>query len=245
MFRSSLVLVGCLLAACEKPLEAHLRQGEAAARRHDWQAAREAFEAATQDDPQSAAAEARLGSALFELRQWEAAQAAWAKARALDPKDLLAAEGLAQLALEAHDAGAALATLEGSGSSLLEARALLARGAPGDAAAALELAQTHLGVHADEAAALYLAGSAQIALQRYADAQATLDRLQRAWPKSPSGSYGLARLAAAQQRSTDVLLNLRAARDASGPAWDAAAVAADPAFAFVADRPDFKELVGN
>ena len=244
MFRPCLLVLGLAFAGCEKPVDLHLREGDAAARRADWNGARDAWARACTDAPGSAVAQAKLGSALFELGQREAAADAWKKAHAIDPAEAIAAAGLANLALQAGDPAAALAAIEGTGNSPLEARARLARGAADDAPKALALVEALLQARPDEPEALYLKGSALIALQKYAEAQAVLDRLQRTTPTSPLGPYGLARLAAAQQRTTDVLLNLRAAKQASGTRWNATAVARDPAFAFLAERPDFKELVG-
>jgi hypothetical protein len=59
------------------------------------------------------------------------------------------------------------------------------------------------------------------------------------------GGYGLARLAAAQSRQTDALLYLGEAKNAAGSSWNSERVAADPAFAFLAQTPEFKALVGK
>ena len=128
---------------------------------------------------------------------------------------------------------------------LVLAQALLARGGPDDAAAALVAAQRAATASPGDPEVDYLVGSAQIALRRFSDAQGTLEALQRRHPDSPLGSYGLARLAAAQSRQTDALLHLSAARAAAGSAWNPERVAADPAFAFLISAPEFKALVGK
>ncbi len=243
---SVLLIVLCLTGACRKPHEARLSEGDSAAASGRWDDARTKWEAAVSADASSAVAHARLGAALWHLDRRDDAQREWAEAVKLDATNEDALEGLARFALEARDAGAAVSLLstisEPSSPSFkkVQARALLARGEPGDAAAALELASSNDA----DAESRYLVGCAELALRRFGDAQTTLDALLRAHPASPLGSYGLARLAAAQQRQTDVLLNLATAKAAAGSSWNAAHVAADPAFAFLATAPEFKALVG-
>jgi Flp pilus assembly protein TadD len=236
--------------ACQKPLEARLQAGDSAANSARWEAARDAFSEATRIDPNAAQAHARLGVSLWQLGEHAAAAMEWEKAEKLDPASMQAIEGLSRFALEQGDAGAAAARLEAvaapQGSLRLAlAQALLARGGPNDATAALTHAQGVLVATPDDVEAMYLLGSAQIALRRFGDAQATLEALQRAHPTVSLGSYGLARLAAAQNRPTDTLLHLSAARTAAGSGWNGARVAADPAFAFLAATPEFKALVGK
>lgn len=239
----TLILAGVWLG-CEKPVDSHLRRGEAAARTADWSLAAKEWDEATRLDDHCAAGFARRGLAAIELGQSGDAERYWRRAIELEPGNAIASEGLARLALDAADAGAAV-LLVNEAQPLTRARALLARGAPGDAAAALETAQRFSASAPDDPAALYLIGSAQLALQRFGDAQGTLDNLQRKHPASPLGSYGLARLAAAQSRSTDTLLNLRAARGVSGASWDPERVAADPAFGFLASTPEFKSIIAK
>ncbi|HEY1087572.1 MAG TPA: hypothetical protein VGE37_07755, partial [Archangium sp.] len=120
------------------------------------------------------------------------------------------------------------------------AQALLAKG---EASQALTAAQEASAALPQDPAVAYLVGSSQLALRRFADAQGTFEALQRLDPKSPLGSYGLARLAAAQSRQTDTLLHLAAARTAAGSGWNPARVAADPAFAFLNATPEFQALL--
>lgn len=234
--------------ACQAPVDARLAAGDTAAREARWADAHAAFTAASELDPQSAKALARAGYAAWQLGERPKAISAWDKARALAPDDPEVRTGLALVALEALDAGAALELLaqhDAPLARLARARARLLRGAPGDAQAALDDAQSVLTGAPASAEAAYLAGSAQVALRRFADAQATLERLQLAHPASPLGPYGLARLAAAQERPTDALLHLAAARTAAPALWRPEAVAADPAFGFLSSTPDFKRLVGK
>lgn len=241
-----LLIVLVSLCACRKPVEARLAEGDAAAVAGRWEEARSKWEAARDLSPELALTHARLGAALWHLGRNAEAVTAWQRAVELDATCEDAVEGLARSALAVGDAGAALTVLSTvvDPASLtfkrVQVRALLARGADGDADAAMTIV-SGLG---DAPESIYLLGSTQIALKRYSDAQATLDGLARAHPKSPLGSYGLARLAAAQSRQTDALLNLSAARAAAGADWRPVEVAADPAFAFLATTPEFKALVG-
>ncbi len=249
--RLSLLAALCLFAAaCQKPLEARLQAGDAAARVGKWAAARDAWAEAVKLDPASSRAYAKLGVAHWQLGQRSDAAEAWSKAVQLDSAAEFALEGLARVDLAAGDAGAAVGRLEavsapGGSVRLALAQALLARGASDDAAAALAHAQAVAGLTPDDADALYLVGSAQIAMRRFSDAQGTLDTLQRRHPALALGSYGLARLAAAQSRQTDVILNLSAARASAGSSWNPDLVAADPAFSFISATPEFKALVGK
>jgi tetratricopeptide (TPR) repeat protein len=245
------VVALCALCACQKPLEARLQAGDAAARAGKWDVARTQWTEATQLDPRSPVAFAKLGVALWELGLKDDAATAWAEAVAIDPNAEDAVSSLARLDLERADAGAAVGRLllvqapVTTSFQLVLARALLARGAPDDAAAALVAAQHAASATPADPETDYLVGSAQIALRRFSDAQATLEGLVRRHPGSPLGSYGLARLAAAQSRQTDSLLHLSAARAAAGSAWNPERVASDPAFAFLVAAPEFKALVSK
>ncbi len=246
----SLLTALCLCCACQKPLDARLQAGDSAALAGKWPGARDAWAEAAKLDPSSAPAQAKWGVALWQLGERGLAAEAWARAASLDPALDVALEGLARLDLEAGDAGAAASRLEAVASPagslrLALAQALLARGAPGDASAALAHAQAFVLTAPTDADGLYLVGCAQVALRRFGDAQGTLDDLQRQHPTLPLGSYGLARLAAAQGRQTDVLLNLAAAKSRAGSSWKPARVAADPAFAFIASTQEFMTLVGK
>ncbi|MFZ5443685.1 MAG: tetratricopeptide repeat protein [Myxococcota bacterium] len=244
------VLLCGVAAGCPKPYEAKLQAGEAAARAGRWKDARDAWAEAAKLEPGAALPLARRGLAEWQLGERPAALESWRAAVQLEPAQPLALEGLALGALAATDAGAAVAHLGALDSPqgslrLTLARALLARGADTDASAALTHLTAALAEAPQDADTLYLLGSAQIVLKKYGDAQGTFEALQRAHPTSPLGSYGLARLAAAQARQTDTLLNLTAAKNVAGSGWNAAQVAADPAFAFLSDNADFKALVGK
>lgn len=241
----------CALGACQKPLDARLQAGDTAARAGKWDLARTRWAEATQLDPHSAVAFAKLGMAQWELGLKDEAAASWSSAVSIDPNAEDAVAALARLDLERLDAGAAVERLQfvqapvTTAFQMVLAQALLARGGPDDAAAALAAAQRAATAAPGDPEVDYLLGSAQIALRRFSDAQGTLEALQRRRPESPLGSYGLARLAAAQSRQTDALLHLSAARAAAGSAWNAERVAADPAFAFLIAAPEFKALVGR
>lgn len=251
VFRLILTVALSALCACQKPLEARLEAGDTAARAGNWELARTMWAEATQLAPRSAVAHARLGVALWEVGLKDEAAAAWSSAVTIDPNLEDAIAGLARLDLQRHDAGAAVERLllvqapVTTAFQRVLAQALLARGAPDDAAAALVAAQRASAAAPGDPEAEYLVGSAQIALRRFSDAQGTLEALQRRRPDLPLGSYGLARLAAAQGRQTDALLHLSDARAAAGSTWHPERVAADPAFAFLFSAPEFNALLGK
>lgn len=236
------------LCGCQKPFEQQFQKGESAASLGKWAEARAAFEEAVKLDPQSPAARAKLAAAAWQSGDVALAETEWAKTIALEPTNELALDGLARVALSHGDAGAALEVTnpitEFKGAlRLTRARALLARATGNDLDVAQALVQASLAESPNDAEALYLLGSVHIAFKRFGDAQGTFDDLQRKQPKSPLGSYGLARLAAAQNRQTDTLLYLAEAKNTAGSSWQANRVAADPAFAFVSATPEFKALV--
>lgn len=191
----------------------------------------------------NAGVERYVGIAALEAGQPQLATEAFVRATALDANEPVARVGLAALAVSAADAGAALGLLEGLSSpqaQVVRARALLLRGAAGDAEAVIALA----AAEPSSVALGYLEGSALLVLGRFADAQRRFEAVEQLDRKSPLAAYGLARLAAAQRRSTDVLLYLRTARTLSREQWRAEAVASDPAFAFLAAEPAFIDVVG-
>jgi tetratricopeptide (TPR) repeat protein len=234
-------------SACPGSAERHLQAGHQHARKQAWQKAVEAYEAAAAADATCARCLSLAGLANQRLGRPEAAADAFSRALAIDRAEAGAHVGLGALAVEAADAGAALTWLEAvttPEAEVVRGRALLLRGGPGDADAALTSARAALAALPASVEARYLEGSALLALTRYAEAQASFETLERTARDSPFGPYGLARVAAAQQRSTDVLLYLKAARAAAPQAWQARAVAADPAFAFLAGSPAFTDAVG-
>lgn len=241
----ALLVLGAL--SCQSKAERSMQQGHLHAQKRQWAEARTAYLGAAKESAQPAHAEALAGLASLELGELDPAAEAFTRALSSDPTEVMAKYGQAQVALERHDAGAALEWLEtatGATASILKARALLARGGAADPTAALSEAQAALTADANSTEARYLEGSALLALTRYAEAQASFEALEKTSRTSPLGPYGLARLAAAQQRPTDVFLYLKAARTASGEAWKPQVVAADPAFAFLVGSPAFTEAVG-
>ncbi|MGV3623073.1 MAG: tetratricopeptide repeat protein [Archangium sp.] len=244
MRRLVLVIVLIVTGACRKPVESRLAEGDAAAQTGRWDEALTKWQAARELEPESSLAHARLGAALWNLNRRDEAAAAWREAVRLQPSSEEAHEGLARVALDARDAGAALEELnavsEPSGASFnrVKVRALLLNG---EGERAMELAASF----GDDAESRYLVGSAQLATGRYAEAQATFDALSRSHPTSPLGAYGLARTAAAQNRQVEALSALATSKSLSGAAWRADDVAADPAFSFLLTAPEFKALVGR
>lgn len=253
---AALAVVWVGAAGCRKSGEAKLREGNAAAQAGRLEEARQAFEQAARALPSDPHPRVLLGNVLFHLGREAEAEAAWRQALQCDPSATAARLGLARLALDRQDAGGALEQLGASaGGGLVPALAaevetvrglaLLTRGAPGDAERALEAAEAALVLAPQLSVPLYVKGGALLVLGRYSDAQAALEHLQAKHPASPLGPYGLARLAAAQGRATDVLLHLQAAKAAAGPAWKPERVAADPAFVFLSTSEGFLALVGK
>lgn len=252
---AALALVCAVLGGCLRGGEAKLREGNRAARDGRLEDAQKAFAAAAEALPGDPRPRVLLGNVLFELGRPDEARAAWREALAQAPDSRAAHLGLARLALDAQDAGAALETLGPPGPAdevdatlaaeedTVRGLALLELGGAGDAERALaaaDAALVHVPAHPE---ALYVRGGALLVLGRYSDAQAALEQLSSKHPSSPLGPYGLARLAAAQGRATDVLLHLAAAKSAAGPAWRPERVAADPAFAFLSTSEGFLALV--
>jgi hypothetical protein len=232
--------IALVALACRGREAARLREGNAAAAHGSLVEAEHHF-AEGASGATTARAAVLHGNALWALEQRAAAAAEWQRAQQLDPGDRSARVGLATAALEARDAGAALALLGSSEAPLLRARALLLRGGEGDAQAAVD----ELAAAPSAPDQQFLTGSALTMLRRFADAQAVFDRLSVAPGGAFSGRYGLARLAAAQGRPTDALLHLGAARAAAPQEWSGEAVKLDPAFAFLADSGEFRALVAQ
>jgi cytochrome c-type biogenesis protein CcmH len=251
------VALACAAAlGCLGEGPARLREGNRAARDGRLEDARVAFEAAARALPADPRPRELWGNVLLELGRPEEAREAWQQALEVTPTAPGARLGLARLALDAQDAGAALEALGAAANAPGDTRlaadaaavrslALLARGRPFDAEAARVAADEALAKAPGHREALYARGGALLALGRLSDAQATLEELAVKHPSSPLGPYGLARLAAAQARATDVLLHLAAARTAAGAAWRPERVAADPAFAFLSTSGGFLALVSK
>lgn len=234
-------------SGCPGSSERHLQAGHQHARKGAWQKALEQYEAAAAADASCARCLSLAGLANQHLGRSQPAAESFSRALAIEGSEVGARVGLGTLAVEAADAGAALSWIEGvatPGAELVRGRALLLRGGPKDAELALTAAGAALAAVPTSLEARYLEGSAFLALGRYAEAQAAFETLERSARDSAFGPYGLARVAAAQQRATDVLLYLKAARAVARDTWQSRAVAADPAFAFLAGSPAFSEAVG-
>lgn len=228
MRRFAFFLVLMLSSACRKPVEVRLEAGDAAAALGDWKEARAQWQQAADADATSVQARTRLGYAAWALGDLAAAQRAWSEAAKLDPSNAEAADGLARVALENHDAGAALAQVNAS--PQVRVRALLLRG---DHVEALKLART-LGA-GDEAR--YLLGAALLTNAQYDEATKVFSALPPAL-----GEPGLAHVAAARALPEETLTHLAKAKVAQGARWDARLIAQDAAFEFISDSPGFKAL---
>lgn len=242
-----------LSLGCAEPGSAAISRGNRAALEGHLDEAVVAYQQACTEAPQLSRAHALLGNALWASGKNAEALAAWQEAVQLDPGQLDASIGLWRSDLEAGNPTAAIERLNAALSKaptrpeLRSARALalIRRNADGDLARADEDSETAFRGAPKAPDVLYTRGSVLIAAHRFNEAQSTLDTLERLAPRSPLGPYGLARLAAAQSRKTDVMLHLRAARSAAGSSWQPAPVAADPAFAFLKDDPDFAREVSG
>ncbi|MBS1151675.1 MAG: hypothetical protein H6Q89_3373 [Myxococcaceae bacterium] len=250
-FKHAVLLL--LSVGCADPGATAISKGNRAALEGRYEEAVVAYQQACAEAPQLARAQALLGNALWASGKTAEALAAWSAALERDPNELDAALGLARGELQAGATPAAIdrltaALLHAPGRADLRtarALALVRRNAAGDLAKATEDSEAAYRVSPKDPDVLYTRGSVLIAAHRFNEAQSTLDSLERASPRSPLAPYGLARLAAAQSRKTDVMLHLRAARTAAGATWQPAPVAADPAFAFLKDDPDFAREVSG
>ena len=243
-----------IAVACAEPGADSIARGNRAALEGRFEEAVAAFQQACAEAPKRARARALLGNALWADGKKPEALVAWQDALKLEPSELDAVLGLARIELQRGDATAAIDRLtkglEG-GSKRPDLRAGLAlafvqRNSEGDLTRALGDSEQALRTAPKDPDVLYTRGSVLTAAHRFEEAQNTLDRLERDHPTSALAPYGLARLAAAQGRKTDVMLHLRAARTVAGTHWEPQPVAADPAFAFLKDDPDFtREVSGH
>lgn len=227
--RSSVtLLVLMILSACRKPLEVRLEAGDTAAAKGDWEEARVQWQQAADTDAKCVSARTRLGFAAWKLGDAIAAYNAWSDAAKLEPANVEAADGLARLALDAHDAGAALAQTKAT--APVRVRALLMAGKNAEA---LTQART-LGAD-DEGR--YLLASALLVNRQFDEAAKVFAALPPAM-----GEPGLAHVSAAQSKADETVTHLTKAKVAQGARWDASLIAQDPAFDFISDSPGFKAL---
>jgi tetratricopeptide (TPR) repeat protein len=245
-----LLLLG---VACAEPGAAAIQKGNRAALEGKLDDAAVAYRQACTEAPKLARAHALLGNALWAQGKAPEAGAAWKEALELDGAEPDSVLGLARLELSQGDSTAAIGRLsaalaKGSGRADLRAELALARvqrNEEGDLTQALGDSEQAARAAPKDPDVLYTRGSVLTAAHKFAEAQAVLDLLERTYPRSALAPYGLARLAAAQGRKTDVMLHLRAARTAAGEAWKPEPVAADVAFAFLKSDPDFTREVSG
>jgi tetratricopeptide (TPR) repeat protein len=236
--------------ACPEPDTAARLHGNVAARARRFAEARGAFEEAVRAVPTAPQNHVLLGNVLFALRSFPEAAAAWKNAISLDAQEPSARLGLARWAIQTGASAKALRELHALpaseqrtvGARCVSALALLARGLPGDAQEALLQARAALEVEPDSHDAAYLEGSSLLALSLLTEAQVAFEALQRRAPPTPLGSYGLARVAAAQGRSADAILHLQVARRVAGATWAPRSVLNDPAFVFLSTDTSFLDL---
>ncbi|MBI3181968.1 MAG: tetratricopeptide repeat protein [Myxococcales bacterium] len=251
----SLLTAGAfLLTACTEPGQTEIARGNVLASRGEHEQAIEAFRAAVAAAPGKARPQELLGHALFDRKRLVEARAAYEGAARSEPRAAIEARiGLARIDAEEGKLDQAIARLDevlaGEPSNLyaLLSRGNLAmrRGGPGDAERAITDTAEAMRIAPKNPSALYTRGCAFLAAQDPKAAGEAFELLKKAHPTSPLGPYGLARVAAASGRETDVVLHLRETKaKAKGlpGAWDPEEIRKDPAFQFVKDKKDFQEV---
>ncbi len=225
-----------VVVACRGRDELGVREANAAAARGELGQAEARARQACDQSPDNARLAALHGTLLWQLGRVDDARQAWQHAAELDPGQPVARRGLAAVGLAVADGGLALAADD----ALLHARALLLRGAPNDAQAAIDLLPE---ARATSPEAGYVRGCALTAAAKYPEAQRAFESVRERAPAL--AAFGLARLAAARGQAGEALHQLAAARTAAGAHWSPQAVVADPAFAFLTDSGDFKALLSS
>jgi len=212
----------------------HFRLGEILAAAGRAEEARDEFARVLELDPDAAAAHRGLALALVDLGEWSSALEHLERAQALVPGDPAVQAALARVHAHLGDADAARAAAEraraggppialgdpfvfemqgfarSAESCLVRARERLAAG---DAAAALEDLAIVLAERPDDGAALDLEGQALIALQRFEEALAPLQRASMLQGPRPGRDRLLARASSAVGKGSDAILYLQRASD--------------------------------
>ena len=237
-------LLFALALSCTSAADTALAEGNRLAAAGKLDEAAQRFRAAC-EKTQAARPRELLGMVLHASGKADEARAAWLEAAQLEPGAPDAQLGLARIDTERGDHAAALDRLDRlvqrqparADARLLRAVVLLQRNAEGDVDRALT--DTELAVRAAprDADALYVRGTALLAAKQLDAAKPLFEGLKTARPRL--AAWGLARLAAAQSRSIDVIVHLREAREASDGGWVKARVREDPAFRYLWDDPEF------
>ncbi len=234
-----------LLQACSAPGDAELVEGNRLAAAGKLDEAAASYRSAC-DKSQRAKPRELLGKALHAAGKVDEARDAWLNAVQLDPDAVDAQVGLARIESERGDQAAALGRLDrlvqrqpGLVPARLErAVVLLRRNAEGDVDRALADTELALRAAPTDADAQYVRGTALLAARKIELAQVAFEGLKR--PRPVLSAWGLARVAAAQSRSIDVIVHLREARDAADAGWVKARVREDPAFRYLWEDPEFQ-----
>ncbi|MBK7858847.1 MAG: tetratricopeptide repeat protein [Archangiaceae bacterium] len=233
-----------LALACSSPGQNEVDEGNRLAAAGRFDDAASSYRAACAKT-RSARPRELLGMSLHAAGKLDEARAAWLEAAQLQPDAADAQLGLSRIDLERGDLSAALDRLD----RILErqpknhrarterAIVLLKRHGQGDAEHAYADSQLALASAPHDPDALYTHASACLASKKLAEATAAFGRLK---PLRPAlAAWGLARVAAAESRNTDVIVHLREARDAADAGWVASEVREDPAFRYLWDDPEF------
>jgi tetratricopeptide (TPR) repeat protein len=246
MARCAALFLAVLSTGCSSPGEAELQAGNRLASAGDLTLAIEAYRAACQKASQKARPRELLGGALHAAGRSTEARATWLEAVQLEPNNSSDAQlGLARIDVEGGDPAAALDRLDRllqrdprrADARLVRAQAYLKRAKEEDVARALEDTELALKGLPHDPDALYVRGSALLAARKLDEARAVFEGLKSARPAL--WAWGQARLAAAQSRNIDVIVHLRAAREAMDAGWVSARVREDPAFRYLWDDPEF------
>jgi tetratricopeptide (TPR) repeat protein len=242
MWRAGVFFIALFLGACTVAGEPELHEGNRLAAQGSLAEAAEQYRLAAQKQPSRARPRELLGSVLHAASETDAARTAWLEAVQLQPNDSADAQlGLARIDSERGDHATALDRLD----RLLERQPRRADARLQRAVVALRMSNVERALEDSDVAlkalprdsdALYTRGTALLAAGKPDEARKVFERL-------PAGSllkaWGQARVAAAQSRSTDVIVHLREARAASDGGWDEARVRNDPAFKYLLDNAEF------
>lgn len=236
--------VVAIFAGCNAPGESELSEGNRLAALGQHDEAAKSYRAAC---AKSRAARPRelLGMVLHAAGKSDEARNAWIEAVQLEPEAPDAQLGLARIESETGDQIAALNRLDRlvqrhpnrADARLERAVVLLKRNADGDVDRALADSELALRGAPKDPDALYVRGSALLAGKQVDPAAAVFESLKKQRPQL--AAWGLARVAAAKSRNTDVIVHLREAREAADAGWVAARVREDPAFRYLWDDPEF------
>jgi tetratricopeptide (TPR) repeat protein len=243
MRRAGAVIAVMILAGCSAPGDAEIAEGNRLAAQGRLDDAAASFRVAA-SKTKTARSRELLGATLHTLGKLDEARAAWLEAVQLEPESSAEAQlGLSRIDSENGDQVAALDRLDRllqrqprrSDARLVRAVVYLRRNGDGDVDRALDDTEMALKALPQSADAMYARGNALLAANKKDEARAMFERM----PRGYESAWGQARVAAAQQRHTDVIVHLREAKAAADAGWVPQRVREDPAFRYLWDDPEF------